>query len=478
MTSTQVNPIFKGANFRELAFAAAVGIGIWMIPTPEGLDPLAWQLLAIFVFTIVGIVAKALPMGAMAIVSMTLATITGTLSLREAIVGFSQPIIWLIVAAFFIARSFIKTGLGMRIAYRFIEVLGRKSLGLSYGLVFTDLVLAPVIPSNTARAGGIIFPIIESLAVSFGSTPEKGTQRRIGSFLLKTSYQCNAVTSAMFLTGMAANPLMTDIAGDMGIEITWGLWALAACVPGLISLLVIPYLSYKLYPPEIKETDHATALAREKLAEMGPISKHEWITMGIILLLIFMWTVGAFLKIIDSTTAALVGLSLMLISGVLTWEDIKSEKSAWDTLIWFSVLVVMATDLKELGFISWFTEVMKVQVTGIEWGFAFPLIVIIYFYSHYLFAGNAAHISSMYAAFLSVGLAVGAPPLLMALALAYCSSLFACLTHYGTGSAPIFFGAGYVDLWSWWKLGGIISVVNIAIWIGVGSVWWKFLGIW
>ena len=478
MTSTQVNPIFKGANFRELAFAAAVGIGIWMIPTPEGLDPLAWQLLAIFVFTIVGIVAKALPMGAMAIVSMTLATITGTLSLREAIVGFSQPIIWLIVAAFFIARSFIKTGLGMRIAYRFIEVLGRKSLGLSYGLVFTDLVLAPVIPSNTARAGGIIFPFIESLAVSFGSTPEKGTQRRIGSFLLKTSYQCNAVTSAMFLTGMAANPLMTDIAGDMGIEITWGLWALAACVPGLISLLVIPYLSYKLYPPEIKETDHATALAREKLAEMGPISKHEWITMGIILLLIFMWTVGAFLKIIDSTTAALVGLSLMLISGVLTWEDIKSEKSAWDTLIWFSVLVVMATDLKELGFISWFTEVMKVQVTGIEWGFAFPLIVIIYFYSHYLFAGNAAHISSMYAAFLSVGLAVGAPPLLMALALAYCSSLFACLTHYGTGSAPIFFGAGYVDLWSWWKLGGIISVVNIAIWIGVGSVWWKFLGIW
>lgn len=475
---TKAHPIYKAANFTPLLVAAGIGLLIWLIPPPEGLSPKAWHLLAIFVSTIIGIVIKALPMGAMAILGMTTATLTQTLSLKEAIVGFSQPIIWLIVVAFFIARSFIKTGLGMRIAYHFIELLGKKSLGLSYGLAFTDLILAPVIPSNTARAGGILFPIIESLAVSFGSTPEAGTQRRIGSFLLKTAYQCNAITSAMFLTSMAANPLIAEFAKEAGVELSWGVWAIAASVPGLLSLIITPYLSYKFFPPEIKQTEHATEIARQKLKEMGGISKHEWLTIGIILLLVLMWTAGAILHLIDSTTAALVGLSLMLLTGVLTWDDIKSEKSAWDTLIWFSVLVVMATDLREFGFIKWFTQLMEAQVSGIEWGIAFPLLALIYFYSHYLFAGNASHITSMYAAFLGVGIAIGTPPMLMAFSLAVSSSLFACLTHYGTGCAPIFFGAGYIDLWSWWRLGGILSISHLIIWIGVGSLWWKILGLW
>ncbi len=467
-----------GAKPISLLLSVVVGLAIWMIPSPEGMDPKAWALFAIFFATIFGIIAKALPMGAMAILAMAVTTATQTLPIKDMLSGFASPVIWLIVVAFFIAKSFVKTGLGMRIAYYFVGLLGKRTLGLSYGLGITDLLLSPAIPSTTARAGGLIYPILKSLALTFDSSPEKGTERRIGSFLVLTAYQINIITSAMFLTSMAANPLMVEFAQDFGIEISWGFWALAACVPGLLSLIIIPYLIYRVYPPEIKETPRAAEIAHEKLAEMGKISTAEWVTLGVFALLLVLWIFGGLLGAIDSTTTAFIGLGILLITGVLTWEDIKEEKGAWDTLIWFATLMTMASFLNKLGFIPWFSGLIQQNVTGLDWHIAFPLLVGIYFYSHYLFASNTAHVTSMFAAFLGVGISVGVPPMLMALSLAFSSSLFASITHYGAGPAPILFGSGYVSLRKWWEIGALVSVVNILIWIGLGGLWWKIIGVW
>ena len=222
------------------------------------------HLLAVFVATIVGIILKPLPMGAVAVVGICATAITGTLTITEALSGFGNRVIWLIVLAFFISRGFIKTGLGARIAYLFMALLGRKSLGLGYGLVATDLVLAPAIPSNTARAGGVVFPILRSVAEAYESRPEDGTARRIGAFLTLAAFQGTVVTSAMFLTAMAANPLAAELAYAQGVEMTWVGWAIAALVPGVLSLALVPWVIYRLSPPEIRETPAATALARER----------------------------------------------------------------------------------------------------------------------------------------------------------------------------------------------------------------------
>jgi len=468
---------WMGASLVPTLVTVAVGLIIWFIPPPEGVDIKAWHLLAIFVATILGIILKPLPMGAVAMLGMAATALTGTLSIGDTLSGFSNSVIWLIVFAFFIARGFIKTGLGARIAYLFVALLGKKTLGLSYGLIATDLILAPAIPSNTARAGGVIFPILKSLAMAYGSDPEDGTERKIGSFLTKTAFQGTVITSAMFLTAMAANPLAAQLAGDMGIEITWGGWAMAAIVPGLISLLVIPLLIYKLYPPEIKETPGAAKMAKEKLASMGKLKTSEWIMLGAFVGLLVLWIFGKSLSI-NSTTAAMVGLGFLLFTGVLTWNDVRKEEGAWDTLVWFAALVMMATFLSKLGLIPWFSDAVGARMEGISWVPAFGILSLVYFYSHYLFASNTAHVSSMYAPFLAVALVVGTPPLLAALVLAFFSNLFSSMTHYGTGPAPVLFGSGYVDLGTWWKLGGIISVVNIVIWLGIGGAWWKILGLW
>ena len=465
------------AKLMPLLVTLIVGIVIWFSPLPAGVDIKAWHLLAIFVATVVGIIARPLPMGAVAMLGIAITALTGTLTISESLSGFGNSVIWLIVIAFFISRGFIKTGLGARIAYLFMSVFGKKSLGLAYSMIATDLVLAPAIPSNTARSGGIIFPILKSIAKSYGSEPDDGTAGRIGAFLITTSFQGTVITSAMFLTAMAANPLAAQIAGAAGVEITWGSWALAAIVPGLASLVVVPWILYKIYPPEIKETPAATQIARDHLEEMGKMKPDEWIMFSTFLLLLVLWIFGAQLGI-NSTTAAFVGLVVLLVSGALSWNDILHEKGAWNTLVWFAALVMMATYLNELGLIPWFGQTMGEAVQGISWMTAFSVLSLVYFYSHYFFASNTAHVSSMYGAFLTVAIAVGTPPMLAALVLAFFSNLFSSMTHYGTGPAPVLFGSGYVEMGTWWKLGGLISVVNISIWVGIGGLWWKVLGIW
>lgn len=469
---------FKGANPIPLLIAFAVGACIWFAPLPAGIEPKAWQLLAVFAALIVGLIGKALPMGGISFLALTVLIVTHTLSMKEAFSGFSQPIIWLVVAAFLISKSFIKTKLGMRLAYLFVALLGKKTLGLGYGVAATELILAPAIPSNTARAGGIIFPIVRALAISFGSTPERHSQRLMGSYLVLTAYYCNLITSAMFITAMAANPLILAVLLDSDIPLTWGQWALAASIPGILCLVLIPFIVFKLYPPEIIDTPEAKNIATTHLKEMGPLSKYEWITLAVFFLLVVLWICGEQYFAMDSTTVAFLGVSILMITGVLTWEDIKMEHEAWDALIWFSTLVMMATYLNNLGLISWMSNHIHYMMEGTTWTLAWPILVLIYFYSHYLFASNTAHVTSMYAAFLSVGLALGIPPYLIGLSLAFCSSLFACLTHYGTGCAPILFGSEYVNLKTWWRMGFIISLVFLFIWIGVGSLWWKLLGLW
>lgn len=470
--------VYKGANLVPMLISLSVGLLVWFSPVPTGVEPKAWQLLAVFAGLIVGLIGKALPMGGISFLALTILIVTHTLTMQQALSGFSHPIIWLVVAAFLLSRSFIKTGLGMRIAYLFVMYLGQKTLGLGYGIAATELILAPAIPSNTARAGGVVYPIVRALAISFGSSPERHSQRLIGGYLILTAYYSNLITSAMFVTAMAANPLILATLQEVGIHITWAGWALAALVPGAICLMVVPYAVYKLYPPEIKESPEAKQIAQKHLDEMGKMSKYEWITLGVFAVLIFLWIVGEHLFAMESTVVALIGVCAFVLTGVLTWTDIKQEHEAWDTLIWFSTLVMIAGFLNQFGLIKWMSVHIQSMMEGTLWWQAWPILVLIYFYSHYLFASNTAHVTSMYAAFLHVGIALAVPPYLIALSLAFCSSLFACTTHYGTGCAPILFGSEYVNLKTWWQMGFFVSIIFILVWVGIGACWWKVLGLW
>lgn len=473
-----------------------LGLVIWyVIPVPAGVSPEAWHLLAIFVATIAAIIGKAMPIGALAMIAITVVALTGVTNpdspktaIQDALSGFSNPLIWLIGLAMMISRGLAKTGLGNRIGYGFIAMFGKRTLGVGYALTLAELTIAPITPSNTARGGAILHPIMRSIADSFGSSPQEGTSGRIGHYLALVNYHANPITSAMFITATAPNPLVVDLiskttGGDFSI--TWTQWALAALLPGLVALLVMPTVLYFLYPPELKHTPDATRFARGKLDEMGPLSTPEKIMIGVFLLLLSLWAgIPAMLLgptfSVNATTVALLGLCALLISGVLSWEDVLKEKAAWDTIVWFSALVMMASFLGKLGLISWFSDVIQQGIGSFELGwFGMALaLMAVYFYTHYFFASTTAHITAMYGAFLAAGIALGIPTMYIALLLAGASSLMMSLTHYATGTAPIIFGSGYVELGTWWRAGFIMSLINLSIWIVVGSLWWKLLGYW
>jgi len=454
-----------------------LGAVLWFSPVPQGLEPQAWQMMVIFVTTVLSLILAPLPLGAMALLGLTAATLLDVLPIRTALTGFAHPTIWMIAAAFFISRGFISTGFGRRVGYWFIARLGHSSLGLAYGLVLTDLLFAPATPSTTARCGGIIAPLFRSVASAYDSDPEKGTQNRIGAFLVQCIFQCNAITCAMFLTSMAGNPLAANFAKELGVEITWTGWAIAAIVPGLLCLCLIPLVMYIFFPPELKKTPEMREIARQKLKEMGGMSRDE-IMVGITFVgMISLWVLGPTLGI-HSTVTALLGLVFLLFTRTITWDAVLSEKEAWHTITWFAVLVMMAAQLNKLGFISWFSGSISESLSGMGWVTTIVILLLIYYYSHYLMASAMAHISAMYSAFLAIAIAAGAPPMLAAIVLGIFSNLYMSTTHYSSGPAPILFGTGYHSLQSWWKIGFVFSLIVIPIFIFVGGAWWKLLGLW
>ncbi len=458
----------------SLGIAVLTGLIFWFIPEPGGVKEKGWELFAIFVATMVAVILKPLPMGSIALISLTVAVVTNTLSFADAFSGFSNDVVWLVVFAFFVARGFISTGLGNRMAYRVMSLLGKNSLGLGYGLVATDLILAPTIPSVTARVGGIVYPIVKALAEVFTG---RSHDPKMGGFLSLTAFQGSAITSAMFLTAMAGNPLVSELAKVQGIEITWASWAVAAIVPGILSLIAIPYVIFRIVSPTIRQTPHAKEMAAERLAHMGPMKRNEWIMLGTFLLLIILWVIGPYVGM-KAVLAAMIGLVILLLSGIMKWKDVIEETGAWDTFIWFATLVTLSNFLNKFGLTTWFSQWVVSHVSGFAWITGFIFVALIYFYTHYFFASNVAHIGAMYAPLLLVATALGTPPELAALTLAFFSSLFGGLTHYGSGPAPILFGTGYVSVITWWKMGLISSAINIGIWVIIGGLWWKILGLW
>ena len=487
MTSTETverldpesNPEQIGWKNRLLRWAIVllVPLGILLIPVPEGIEPKAWRLLAIFAATITGSIVQPIPGAAIVLLGVTALALFRVMEVKDALVGYADPVVWLVLAAFFISRGMIKTGLGRRIAFLFIKAIGRHSLGLSYALASTETVLATVIPSTGARSGGIIFPIAKSLAEAYESRPGP-TARRLGAFLMTSVYQCNVIVCAMFLTGQASNPIIARLAKQVtGIEITYARWVTASILPALVSLLVVPWLLYRVSPPEIKHTPAASEFASKELKQMGSMKWSERLMLMVFGLVAALWITTKWHEI-DYAVVAMLGISVLLITGVLDWEDLISEKAAWAVFIWYGGLIRMAEALGQTGITKRFAEAAAGLTTGWKWWLALATLLLIYFYAHYVFASITAHATAMFVPFLIVILAAGAPAYLAVLSLAYFSNLGASLTHYGTTPAPIYFGAGYTSQRTWWTLGLITSVVTILIWSVVGFTWWKILGLW
>lgn len=455
--------LFKGA----LPFA--IGIGIWCAPVPGGLTAQAWHLFAVFVAAISSVLVGAFPLLTAAMIAVAIVVLTGTISPAQAFSGFANASVLLVVIAFIVAQAVVKSGLGRRVSLLMVSRFGGSSLGLAYSIVATDAFIAPAFPSNTAR-GGVIFPIVLSVAQGAGSVPGDDDKRRLGGYLMFCGMASLAVSSALWMTATSANPIGVQIAKQAGIEIGFGRWILASCVPALAAIVLLPWLVAKLFPPRVGKTPEAPRAARAELAGMGPLSREEWITAIVFVVMVAGW-VGADALKLNVTSIAFAGLGALLLAGVLTLEDIALMGDTLATFLWLAVLFALSGQLNELGFMSYAGERLAAQLGGLSWPTLYVTLVVLYVAIHYLFVSQSSQVLALLGVFLDVGIRGGVPAPLMAFALLFASSYFSAITPQGGSQNIIFAASGYLTQGELYRLGLLTTLAFLAIFLLVGTPW-------
>lgn len=469
-----------------------IWLALWLVPVPAGLNANQWHYFALFAAVIAGLILESMPVGAIGLIGLTAAGVLGYVesdpnkSLRWMLSGFSESTVWLIVGAFVFSIGYRKSGLGRRLALMLVHGLGRHTIGLGYAVAFSDLVLAPATPSNTARSGGTIYPIVSNIPRIYGSEPGP-TAGKIGTYVMWTAFATTAVTSSLFLTALAPNAAALSIARKIAnVDVGWSQWFVGFAPLGMPLLLLVPLLSYLVCRPEVKQSPEIVTWSSGELAAMGPPSRNEWIMAALVLLAMFLWITGANPTIklpvlgsnfINPTMVVFVVVSLMLVSGVIEFDDIIAEKSAWEVFFYFTSLLTLSSGLNEIGFIKWVAEGYAKPLAAMSPMLGMILLVTFFFWVHYFFSSITSHTAAVLPVVLAVGSSIpGLSIPTLTLLCVYSLGLMGVISPYATGPAPMYFGSGYIGKSDFWKFGLIFGVVYFAGLLLIVLPWLQLIG--
>ena len=461
-----------GADFARLGkqgFCFALALAIWFSPIPPGLSKDAWHLFAVFAAAIFSVIINAFPLLTAALLAAGAVVLTGTVDAAKAFSGFANSSVLLVVVAFLVANSVVKCGLGRRISLFVVSLCGRSTLGLAYSIFFTDALIAPAFPSNTARAG-VLYPIILSLAQNSGSRPDDARSRRMGGYLMFCGMASLSVSSALWFTATSANPIGVSLAAQSGVKIDFGSWLVAASVPALATILLLPLLISRLFPPGVTETPDAPAAARKELRSMGPFSRDEWIVALIFAVMVTGWVMADSLQL-SLTAVAFAGLGVLLATNVLTLEDINLQGSTLVTFLWLAVLFALSGQLNELGFMGYVGGKLTAMLGGVSWPVAYVVLLVLYVLMHYMFVSQSAQVLALFGVFLDVGVRTGVPASLMTFALLFASSYFSTITPQGGSQNVIFVGSNYLTQRELYRLGLLTTGFCLLAFLVVGTPW-------
>jgi DASS family divalent anion:Na+ symporter len=447
----------------------AIALGIWFVPPPGDLTVQAWRLFAIFAATILSVMIGAFPILTASVLAVAAAVLSGTLSAETAYAGFSNPTIVLIIMAFLVARAVVKCGLGERLGHRAISLFGRSTLGLSYSIFAVDALIAPAFPSNTARSG-VLYPLAYSIADAAGVKPEREDRRRVGQYLMFSGMASLTLSSALWLTAMAGNPLGAEIAKTYGVEIGFGSWLIAASVPTILAMLLVPLLLYKVIRPEVTAMPDAPAEARRALAGLGGLTRDQKVVAWTFAGMVALWGSAATLGI-DSTAVAFLGLGALLATGVLTLGDIAKEGDVLATFIWFASLFTMSDQLNQLGFMEYLGGRLSMRLGGLPPAAAGVALVVVYVLLHYLFVSQTAHLLALFGVFLGVGVKLGVPAAPLAFQLLFATNYFAAIAPQASSANLLFVGSGYLSQGDLYRLGALHTGFCLLLYLLIGTPW-------
>ena len=459
----------------------AIGVSILLVPAPDGLSVNAWRYFALFAAVIVGLITEPIPPaiigmgGVIVAAALGLVRDTPAQSAQWALSGFGNATVWLIFAGYMFTLGYTQTGLGRRIALHLVRLLGHRTLGLGYAVTLADLALAPFTASATARSAGTVFPIVRQIPELYASRPDDGTARKLGAYVLYTALVASMITSSMFVTALAPNTLAVSVMRQTaGVTVSWFDWFIGFAPVGVVLIAVVPLLLYKIYPPEIRSAPEVPRWATEQLRSMGPMSRRELTLLVLVCSALSLW-IGATARVDPAVTAMFVVL-LMVICGVVSWNEVIGHSQAWNILIWFATLVTLAGGLAETKFLDWLVQSLAPTLQSLNPTAAAIAVVGVYFFLHYFFASITAHAASMLPVFIAMAVTIpGLSPKEWALLLSYPLGLMGILTTYTAGHNPIYYGSGYISRQAFWVLGLVLGVFFLTTYLIIAVPWLNYL---
>lgn len=460
----------------------AIGAVIALLPVPAGLSPEAWRYFALFTTVIIALITEPIPPAIIGMAGVIVAAMLGLVretpaqSAQWALSGFGNATVWLIFAGYMFTLGYTQTGLGRRIALHLVRLLGHRTLGLGYAVALADLALAPFTASATARSAGTVFPVVRQIPELYQSRPHDGTARRLGAYLLYTALATSFITSSMFVTALAPNTLALSVMRQTaGVTVTWLEWFVGFAPAGFLLLLVVPWLLYKIYPPEIRSAPEAPRWAAQQLEAMGVMTRQEKTLLVLVFIALALW-IGAIEHVEPAISAMLVVL-LMVGFKVVSWNEVIGHAQAWNVLVWFATMVTLASGLGETKFLEWLAQEIAPRLEGFSLTLAIVSLVGVYFFLHYFFASITAHAASMLPVFIGIAVMIpGLSPKEWAMLLAYPLGLMGVLTTYTAGHNPIYYGSGYISRQAFWGLGITLGVFFLIVYLAIVVPWLQYLG--
>jgi len=449
--------------FRLIAILSSATLA-WILLEPiAGLSDKALHMIIIFIATMIGVMLEVCSTVAFLLMSMLIANLTGTIEVKEGFCGFSNIVPWLLFLVLSLSTAITKTSLGMRLAYIFMKFFGKGINGLSYSIILTELFVAPVLPSNTARAASVGYPLVTSLSKYISANVKNVTEKSIGSYLSLLYSSSNAVCSSLFLTAMISNAIILEVMSENNIHMTWLAWTKFAIIPGLLILAAIPFIVRIFCPQKTSDLGDIQTKAKTNYALLGKLSKDEKCIITTFGIMLIMWIFAEIIHVPVLVTT-LLGLCIFYSLGIVNIRDILSNHGTFNAVITLSIIISYVNCLSAFGAIDWFNKIITDSIGNFSPFVAFFVLSVIYFFAHYFFTGEGSRIIALYSSFLSIGMSFGIDKTIVAMTLAVFSSMSSILTHYSGPVAILMFSTGYVSPKKWFANGTTLALFIMCIW--------------
>jgi solute carrier family 13 (sodium-dependent dicarboxylate transporter), member 2/3/5 len=486
--STEKPGIKKTLETWGLLLAVVVLVSMLMRGAPTGLSVQGYRVIMVLIFMIILWITESVSYNVSSIyliASMTLllgfsidnGKLIGTSkALAMSLSGFSSSSWILAAAALFIAAAIENTGLGRRIGYSILSLVGAKAKNVIFGFILMCFILSLFIPAQVANAA-LMTAIAVGVIQAFG-IDRKGNLAKC--LLLSVAFSIGFSGMGILTAGIAPVQAVKFIEDATGVKISWLQWSMYGLPFSIALATVLFFLILKLFPPEIKAIDGGKEKIKEQLKQLGPITAQEKKLLIIMLITICLWATGDKLHKIDSSTAAVLALGAIFFPPfkITSWREL-SDKVSWGTLILFGGANSLGTYLLNTGAAAWIAENTIISLGVANWPKLGIAAAGIFFFAIFAlaFSSRSAAVAALIPTAIGFAQGLGGDIPVWGLALLlYYTIQFSVLLPVNTPISMIAYSSDTFSSSDMFKLAVPLVISAIVLALIFAGTYWKWLG--